>query len=103
MSSPGVISDLLALDKRRAYAQITVTTSATLLSALTSVPSWATGVLVTPETDQIRYRCDGTDPTASVGQPIPMGTTWPVQGTSVIAAMKLIASAGTTVSVEFLQ
>lgn len=103
MSSPAVISDLLTLDKHRSYAQVTVTTSAALLSALTTIPAGATAVLITPETGSVRYRCDGTDPTASVGQPIASGTSWPVQGAAVIAALKLIASASTTVSVEFLR
>lgn len=103
MSSPGVISDLLTLDKQRSYAQITVTGTAALLSALATIPSWATAVLITPESGSIRYRCDGTAPTASVGQPISSGTSWPVQGAAVIAAMQLIASSSTTVSVEFLR
>lgn len=50
------------------YAQITVAT-ATLLT----VPTNCSLVLVTPETQAVRWRADGTDPTAAVGYPLAAG------------------------------
>lgn len=52
------------------YQQYTSLGSATGLS---SIPQGATMVLITPESQAIRWRDDGTDPTASVGMPITVG------------------------------
>ena len=91
-----------------AYAQISVTTSAQKLSAILSaaglpaIPSWANEVILYPENGGIRYRCDGTDPTAAIGMLIPSGNWWPAQGSTALAAMSLISQSGTvTVSIEF--
>lgn len=51
------------------YQQITSLSSA---SALT-VPSGATMALIVPETQAVRWRDDGTNPTASVGMPVAVG------------------------------
>lgn len=94
------------------YCQITVTTTATSLASLlatagcAAIPSWATVAYVTPEvsnTIALRWRADGTNPTASVG--------WPVFGYSadssilgynaVINAVLISATGGSaTVSVR---
>ena len=91
-----------------AYAQISVTTSAQKLSAilltagLPAIPSWANEVIFYPENGSIRYRCDGTDPTASIGMPVPSSSWWPAQGSAALAAMSLISQSGTvSVSIEF--
>jgi hypothetical protein len=52
------------------YRQITDLSSAT---GLPDIPKEATLALVTPETQSVRWRDDGTDPTASVGMPITAG------------------------------
>jgi hypothetical protein len=89
-----------------AYYQVTVTTSAQSLATLigTAVPSWATLAFVTCETTGgIRVRCDGTSPTASVGQPLPQGMSWPITGASSLTGCQMIsqsASASMTVSIE---
>lgn len=52
------------------YQQITSLSSATALT----VPSGATLAIIVPETQAVRWRDDGTDPTASVGMPVPIST-----------------------------
>ena len=53
------------------YRQITVSSTALALSSATGgVPKGATRAIIEVETDAIRYRDDGTAPTASVGMPV---------------------------------
>jgi hypothetical protein len=52
------------------YQQITSLSSATGLT----VPAGATRALIAPLTKDIRWRDDGTNPTASVGMPVSAGT-----------------------------
>lgn len=52
------------------YTQITSLSSAT---GLGTIPQGATLALITPETQSIRWRDDGTNPTASVGMPVTAG------------------------------
>jgi hypothetical protein len=96
--------DVSGATKAETYFQVTVTNAAQTLSALgATIPSWAEFVFVTPETGAIRYRCDGTAPTAGVGQPIAQGQAWPVQGLPSLQAASLISQSGSnvTVSLEF--
>ena len=89
------------------YAQISVTAAAQKLSAIllaagVTFPAWANEVILYPENGSIRYRCDGTDPTASIGMPVPSSSWWPAQGSTALAAMSLISQSGTvTTSIEF--
>ncbi len=49
---------------------------ATLTSAIgLTVPEGCFMALITPETQGVRWRDDGTDPTASVGMPLAAGST----------------------------
>ena len=52
------------------YQQITSLSAATGLT----VPTGATRALIAPLTKDVRWRDDGTDPTASVGMPVTAGT-----------------------------
>lgn len=52
------------------YQQITSLSSATALT----VPTGATRALIAPLTQTVRWRDDGTNPTASVGMPVAAGT-----------------------------
>ena len=52
------------------YQQLTI--DATTSQALT-VPLGTTLILISPETQAIRIRDDGTNPTATVGYPVPVG------------------------------
>ena len=58
------------------YQQITSLSSATGLT----VPQGATLALIVPETQNVRWRDDGTDPTASVGMPIFVGASLSYDG-----------------------
>ena len=104
---PGVSQDATYSTYAHTYAQVTVTTAAQSLSALVQaaglpgIPTWATMAFITPETGAIRYRCDGTAPTSSVGQPVQAQQSFPIQGATSLSAAQLIAAASTTVSIEF--
>jgi hypothetical protein len=41
---------------------------------LSNIPQGATLALIVPETQGVRWRDDGTDPTASVGMPVAAGS-----------------------------
>jgi hypothetical protein len=58
------------------YQQITSLSSATGLT----VPQGATLALIVPETQNVRWRDDGTNPTASVGMPIFVGASLSYDG-----------------------
>lgn len=53
------------------YQQIAVLSAATALT----VPTGATTAVITAEAQAVRYRDDGTDPSASVGMPLAVGVT----------------------------
>ena len=58
------------------YQQITSLSSATGLTP----PQGATLALIVPETQNVRWRDDGTNPTASVGMPIFVGASLSYDG-----------------------
>lgn len=58
------------------YQQITSLSSAAGLT----VPQGATLALIVPETQNVRWRDDGTNPTASVGMPIFVGASLSYDG-----------------------
>lgn len=62
-----------------------------------SIPDWATLALFIPETVPIRYRTDGTPPTATVGFPIARNQPWPVQGKSALGALQFISQGGNAI------
>lgn len=66
------------------YEQITSLSSAQSLN----VPSGAKFCIVVPESQAVRWRDDGTSPTASVGMPISVGQ--PVEYSGNLAAIKFI-------------
>lgn len=72
------------------HAQQSVTTAA----AFASVPPGATYVIVSAES-AIRWRDDGTNPTAAIGMPIAAGGTTVYDGN--LAAFKMISQSGTAV------
>lgn len=73
------------------YQQLTSLSSATLLT----VPAGAVLALCTPETQAVRWRDDGTNPTASVGQPLPVGAElrYDGAGLAVVKFIEQVASA----------
>tara|TARA_R110000868_G_scaffold368885_1_gene632091 strand:- start:2298 stop:2573 length:276 start_codon:yes stop_codon:yes gene_type:complete len=58
------------------YEQITSLSAATALT----VPSGATLAVITPESQSVRWRDDGTNPTSSVGMPLTLLTTLSYDG-----------------------
>ena len=56
--------------KKLGYQQITSLSGATKLT----VPAGTSLAVITPETQAVRYRDDGTDPTSTVGMPLGIGS-----------------------------
>jgi hypothetical protein len=77
------------------YQQITSLSSAAGLT----VPQGATLALIVPETQNVRWRDDGTDPTASVGMPIFVGASLSYDGDfNRIKFIEMTASAKLNIS-----
>lgn len=57
-------------EKALGYQQITSLSAATALT----VPSGTLMAIITPETQAVRWRDDGTNPTATIGYPLAVGT-----------------------------
>lgn len=92
-----------------AFETVTVTTSAAVgLTSGNYVTRAAFGpqgggtvyLFCTVETDNIRFRADGTDPTRSVGHPVPAGTSFTVQGYNNVRSLKMIGSGSASASVS---
>ena len=65
-----------------------------------TVPAGSTSAEICVESNAIRYRDDGTAPTASVGMPVLVSTCFPYAGP--LTAIQLIAQTGTaSVSVSY--
>lgn len=75
------------------YQQLTI--DATTAQTLT-VPAGTTLVLISPETQAIRVRDDGTAPTSSVGYPVPVGGEMRYTGKSP-TAIKIIGQVASAV------
>lgn len=71
----------------KGYQQITSLAAATALT----VPSGATSATIVAETQDVRWRDDGTNPTATVGMLLPKGTQLQYSGN--LAAIKFIETA----------
>jgi hypothetical protein len=77
------------------YQQITSLSSAAGLTP----PQGATLALIVPETNNVRWRDDGTNPTASVGMPIYIGASLSYDGDfNKIKFIEVTASAKLNVS-----
>lgn len=66
------------------YQQLTSLSAATVLT----VPTGATRVVITCEAQAVRYRDDGTAPTATVGMPLAVGTALVYDAT--VSALQII-------------
>jgi len=77
------------------YQQITSLSAAASLT----VPARATRALIIAQTQGVRWRDDGTNPTASVGMPLPAGTVLSYDGDlSRIRFIETAASAALNIS-----
>jgi hypothetical protein len=80
-----------------AYQQMTVTT---VVRPRRSPPAQATYAIIIPETNGIRWRDDGTNPTAAIGMPVAAGATLVYDGD--LSAIKIVSQTGTsTVNVSY--
>ena len=70
-------------------AQLTTTLASAV--ALPSIPAMADTVLLQAETQNVRFRDDGTDPTTSVGMVLAAGAV-PFMYIGALSKMKLIAA-----------
>jgi len=71
------------------YQQITSLSASTALT----VPSGATAAVVTVESQAVRWRDDGTAPTAGAGQPLSAGQSMTIRGAAALAAVRFIEQA----------
>lgn len=77
---------------RLGYQQFTVATA----TALPSIPTGTFEALIVCETQTVRWRDDGTNPTASVGMPLLPNQAFPYMGNAAsIAAMRIIQTTAT--------
>lgn len=77
--------------KPKGYQQITVSTTAVGLT----VPEGAGRAVVVVEAQPLRYRDDGTDPTATVGMLCVAATRFDIESREALLAFKAIRSGGT--------
>lgn len=79
--------------KALGYQQITSLAAATALT----VPKGATRAIITAETQAVRWRDDGTDPTTAIGMPLAAGASFTYsafnQATQALAPIKFIEQA----------
>jgi hypothetical protein len=86
------------------FEKITVADTAIGVTAskLTSTPPTAARLLVTVETQPIRYRTDGTNPTTTDGILQIAGTSFTIYGTRNISRLRMIRSTGSSATVQVL-
>lgn len=90
-------ADLTATPVALGYRQITTLTAAT---GLGTIPTGAKSVLIAVSGAPIRYRDDGTDPTAAFGQPFAIGDSFTYEST--LSAFRVIQqSPGAVLDVTF--
>ena len=76
------------------FQQISAATLATAVGL--TIPAGATVALLSVDTAPVRWRDDGTAPTASIGMPIPSGQA-PFQYSGTLANLQFIAESGSPV------
>ena len=89
-------------EKALGYAQITAIDTATLLSSVAGgIPVGTTLVLISPQTQAIRWRDDGTSPTAAVGYPLAVGSELRYTSQSISRVSVISQVAGAAINVMF--
>lgn len=83
------------------YCQLTSIDASTLVSTCSGgIPAGANVALLTPEAQAIRYRDDGTAPTAAVGQPMAVAASLLYTGT--LSKLRVISqTSGAKLNVTF--
>lgn len=74
--------------------KITVSSTAIGLTAGFLTPD-VKDVLITCEDQDVRFRCDGTDPTAAVGHPLATGDSIQLSKKETLAKLRFIRKGGT--------
>lgn len=80
------------------YVQLQVTAVA---QNLPNIPQDATAATVVVEGAGVRLRKDGTDPTSTVGMPVPSGGVTVLRGAEIAAARFVQQSSGAILNVEY--
>ena len=87
------------------YAQSGAVDSSTLISSLTfgsaagaGIPAGTALLLITPQTQAIRWRDDGTAPSATVGYPLAVGAELRYTGNGLAALRVISQTAGAVVN-----
>ena len=86
-----------------AYESITVSTSAVGPTEATYAPadeSPATAVIISVETNGIRFRYDGGEPTSSIGHALASGATYELPGAVNVSQLRMIRSGGADATVH---
>lgn len=88
----------MASKKHLRYVQYNSLTAARTLATINgqAVPSTADYAEVSVETQPVRWRADGTDPTAAIGNLLPVNTTLQIPK-SMFGTIKFIETAATAV------
>lgn len=79
------------------YVQVTGLSAATALT----IPAGTALVLVIPQTQAVRWRDDGTSPTASVGYPLAVGSELRYDGANMGALKFIEQAASAAINVTF--
>ena len=89
-------------EKALGYAQITAIDTATLLSSVAGgIPIGTTLVLISPQTQAIRWRDDGPAPTATVGMELKLGSELRYTSQSIPRLSVISQVAGAAINVMF--
>ncbi|MBI1214138.1 MAG: hypothetical protein GC190_21965 [Alphaproteobacteria bacterium] len=95
----GLSGEPIPVLKPLGYQQIVGLAAATALT----VPAGATYAVVVAEGQAVRYRADGTNPTAAIGQPIAVGVSTVFRMTNAdLVALKFIQQSATaTLNIDY--
>lgn len=88
------------------YCQLSVTTAVSISTCSGGIPAGAFYAFIVPETNAIRIRDDGTNPTTTVGMPVSAGVpyyaTATAASTAPLSSVAIISQSGTaTVNITF--
>ncbi len=77
------------------YCQLSVTTAVLVSTCSGGIPAGATFASITPETGSLRFRDDGTAPSATVGYPLTTGQQLMYSG--LLPSLQIVSQSGTAI------
>jgi hypothetical protein len=91
-------------EKTLGYAQLTSIDASTLVSTATfggvaGIPAGTLLLIITPQTQAIRWRDDGTAPTAAVGYPLAIGSELRYTGVGLTTLRVISQVAGAAINI----